>query len=268
MKKTHYLFKVLFICILASIFLCTLLIGCSKKDDNNSTLNTTIFAISFTYSDYLNPKDIINVGFSTNDWSIIPEVEANGKALNIGGLGGMYREIPYSDVLNYKVTANGKTTSGSIAMPRWFYDSTCNGDTLLIERAIVVDSSNIYNISWQPTKCDYQRFSFFEDDVFNFEMLDDSISNYIIYNDQLTNRIFEFDIDLVNGDIRIAGATPSVFGEYGEGFVHASSNYNYKFFHSPGGKSHQMTNNDNITPDERVKEFVKRFNDIWNNTKN
>ena len=94
-------------------------------------------------------------------------------------------EIPWSNVLNYKVGANGKTTSGSITMPRLLYPATCNGDTLINGLSIVVDSANSYNISWQPIICDYQKFSYFEDDVYIFEMLDNNVSNYIVYNNQL-----------------------------------------------------------------------------------
>jgi len=268
MEKNYSLLKVMFIGILASVILSTLLIGCSKDDDDDSSSsNSTIFGISFLHNDRYDDQ-LIGVGFTTTDRSIIPEVEVNGKVLNKfwidEGFGG-WMEIPYSNVLNYKVTANGKTTSGSISMPSQLYNVTCNGLSLSDVETNYIDSSNSYNISWQPPTCDYQRFSFYENNVYISEVLESSISNYTLYANQIDDDYFYFDIDVVNGDKLIAGATPSVSGEYGKGFVLAEADNYYSIRINTGAKSNQPVKKDKVTSEERAKNFVKKFNEVWTN---
>ena len=271
MKKNYKFFKTIFIGIIACVSLSIMFAGCNKDDDavnntttNSTTDNTPIFAMEFSYSgrnvstEYLE----IDVFFTTTDISVIPEVEVNGVVVEKfefeEGISGQM-EIPFSEVINYKVTANGKTTSGSITMPIHISSIDCNGLTIPYNNAPDIPEVDTYDYSWQPSTCDYQRISYLS----YSRILDNDIATHTMNGDLLSENMSYcwFNVYFKNGDRIIPGATPSVSGEYGNGYVIASV-YNNFSYDITIGKSKKTASKIVVTPEVRLKEFVRNFNEV------
>ena len=198
MKKVSGGFKKSFFGIILPLLL--IFISCNKDDDavnitdntnNNPTEEATVFAMEIDcIGSGVNKK--ISIYFTTTDSLSIPIVEVNGVLMDVSFNDAMcgFIEIPYSDIVNYKVTANGNSTLGEIPMPNRIDNATCNGVTCMNGVVSVIENTNTFNLSWQPIECDYQSIVYDEGE--KNSVLDRNTSTYSILSDDSRASNHEF----------------------------------------------------------------------------
>lgn len=215
------------------------LVGCSKDNgmSTNPTYNpTAYFAMGLDfYSDRWSADNEINVSFLFSDLSVIPSVVVNGYQLNeieINEEGiEMEGEIPYSTVINYSVSANGKSTSGTINMP-YITNATCSGQLLRTDTTNAVTLADSYAFSWTGSNFMggfniYSEFYMVDSGYYYYRYIDTSILQSTITLFRQNDTLQRFSIEGVNGVNLIPGATPNVTGLYGNGYVVAKCHYEY-----------------------------------------
>lgn len=220
-------------------------ISCSEDSSTGSSGLDAEFILLIRQGEYDDiTRDNMSVYFITTDSTSTPSVDVNGYSITAfetysgslteGKIVGRL-QLPFSNSINYSVSKDGNTTSGSINMPVFPSNVSVNG----IELMDVTDSpeneipsSNSLQFTWDCAFFDYFSYSMEGGNYPNgtttdkFITLDPSGSNY-----------FEFYIRSANG-VDLGSVTtlseiePNVTGDYGKGYVAAwldSDNYNIKF---------------------------------------
>ena len=200
-------------------------VSCSNDDKDSTESSKPIFLlyISAYDEDYDSRNLIIDVDFLCAYPAVIPEVTINGNAMtnfdiDDGGIWGSIN-IPYSNNVDYSVSADGKTTSGSITIPQEPYNVICNGVLLVENSNNSIPASNTFNFSWLCNNYDY--FKYYWDSSYEYirgYILDPNIT---LYADG--SNYYYFDLRSRNGVLLEPGATPNVEGEYGNGYVVATN---------------------------------------------
>jgi hypothetical protein len=165
--KNFYLFKLALIAVIALATIVTFFTSCSKDDEDDNTTESskeTIFSLDFT----LRASDAtpsIYAYFGASKADILPSVIINGEEVTQyefdGNLVFANLEIPYSKSINYSVSADGKTTTGSITMPDTITNNlTCNDQIVNSCREYQLPQAETCIFKWVPVECDYQGISF------------------------------------------------------------------------------------------------------------
>ena len=204
-----------------------LLPSCTKEiNDENTSQNPVTFTFRFYTGPDINGDKLIYVDFATLDQTV-PKVVINGVNItdfnaNLAISGEL--KIPYSSTINYSVTANQKTTEGSITAPSFVNTFTCNN--IDVAGGNAVEKSLHYNFAWNNVNCDYQEF-YFEYYGYSYtshsEFLNRNARNFQLSNiDDNTNN-FSVSLYSRTGFKAEVGAKANVLGDYGNGFVSAYS---------------------------------------------
>jgi|GEM_PF-2574053 len=238
-------------------------VSCSNGDKNSTESSKPIFMLYFyAYSeDYDSKTLIIDVDFLCNYLSVIPEVTINGNLMtnfdfDDGGIWGNI-DIPYSNTIDYSVSANGKTTSGSITIPQEPYNVICNGVLLEEDSYNYIPAANTFNFSWICNNYDY--FKYYWDSSYEY------LRGYIL-DPNITlaadgSSYYYFDLRSRNGVLLEPGATPNVEGEYGNGYVIATCDDLYFTIHVDSERTeNSKLLKPRISKEERHEELKEKFN--------
>ncbi len=254
LKNRTYTMKTVF----ALIMLALAFNGC--KVINEEEQNDTIFGLEFNYSGAYG-QNYIDVFFTTNNLSEIPEVEINGEVINKFNMESSlsaWVEIPYSSMIYYNVSCDGKTTSGNIKIPQNLSGVDCNGFPLNEDNNVTyVPYASEYEFTWPVVPCDFQSLEI-ESDEYSTIWLDSTVNTYTIYNNELDSNYLYVNIDLHNGDKMEPGAVPGTDGSYGAGFVTAISHNAYFVYRNMYGSL--KNTNSFINKEQKLERFVDAFN--------
>ena len=233
-------------CFLALI---SLQIGCSEKctcPEPKPSSQEAIFALllykSYDYSS--TPVPVIHAGFSTTDCSEVPSVTINNKKmdniyLDNGSLEGEMI-LPYgTNVFNYSVSANKKTTSGSITMPPDLFNVVCNG--VLLEACTpsacpgnYVPISGTLNFSWSCNGYDYFLLNLYAYGYLSCDTTLATNSTNVAMTFCNGADDYYFSLASVRGAWFKEGQKPNVSGNYGKGYVWAANPTQFTFHPNTG----------------------------------
>jgi len=238
-------------------------VSCSNDDKDSTESSKPIFLlyISAYDEDYDSKTLIVNVDFLCSYPSVIPEVTINGNSMtnfdiDDGGIWGTI-DIPYSNTIDYSVSANGKTTSSSITIPQEPYNVICNGVLLEEDSYNYIPASNTFNFSWICSNYDY--FKYYWDS--NYEYIRGYIldPNITLYADG--SNYYYFDLRSRNGVLLEPGATPNVEGEYGNGYVVATNEgLDFTIQVESERTENGKLNKPRISKEVRHEELKEKFN--------
>lgn len=245
------------------IFSLITLISCEKDDSNPvSSEIETFFTLYFDVDTYDTTSNV-DVNFMTTNLSEIPSVLINGQNITrfdlyAGSIQAYLNNLDYSDTFNYSITADGKTTSGTINMPSKPFNVSCNGVLLDEEETVWIDSSSTYNFSWSCNEYDY---------FYCYLRGNDNIKEYtqdtsITYSNG--NDYYKFGICSYVGSTMVPGDLPNVTGDYGKGYIIAESDYEYYYFNISGG---MLTKKTLIkeNKEKKIEEFRRKFIELVKN---
>jgi hypothetical protein len=255
---------------LVILFISIIAVSCTKNDNSDVSIPVT-FNLNFVYYD-LN-GEYIYAYFATSGTEI-PEVKINGATIghftSSGSLITGYLYIPFDNEVEYSVTANGQTTSGTIDMPEFITQMECNNVTIYESISNYnFTKSTKYKLVWDQADCDHQFIicGYVLPNVYEF--LEPDNSKYTINASDLKypgSSYLYIYLDLVNGDRMISGSKPGVNGDYGDGFVTAiadcsfyltsSSSYNYT------DKSIVLPQKREINIEEQNAKYLERFKKV------
>jgi len=238
-------------------------VSCSSDDNDSTESSKPIFLlyISAHTGDYDSKTLIIDVDFLCAYPSVIPEVTINGNVMtnfdiDDGGIWGSI-DIPYSNTIDYSVSADGKTTSGSITIPQEPYNVICNGVLLEEDSYNYIPASNSFNFSWICNNYDY--FKYYWDSSYEWirgYILDPNISFYAD-----GSNYYYFDLRSRNGVLLEPGATPNVEGEYGNGYVVATCDgLDFTIQVESGRTENSKLVKPRISEEVRHEELKEKFN--------
>jgi hypothetical protein len=209
-----------------------LFVACS--DDDSSPVSPDNSSPSFTiYFDVdLNERGKnVDVDFMTTNISKIPSVVVNGTAIDIfeireGSIQGTLSNLSYSETFTFEISADGKTTTGSIEMPADVTTITCNSTNIEEDSTVYVEAAETYNFAWTSSNADYFicGFSNTTDDIVDEKLCKTPSVSY----DATGHTRYRFDLKSYVGPVLESGAVPNVTGAYGAGYAVAES-YNQDY---------------------------------------
>jgi len=221
--------------ILVRMFLVVIIFAsCSDSSEILQPGDNSYFSLTFDQDTY-EDNSIVYAYFMTTNLSEIPTVNINGENLARFGVyegsiqGSM--ELEFSNQYSFNISSNGKNTSGSITMPNEPTNVMCNSVLLTNQGTNSFPYADSFNFSWNGNNYDYfycywntnnyslEQYAYPTETNTTFSPRNSDINQYYFY------------IRAANGVRPISGSSPNVRGEYGAGYVIASSL----------GKSYQIT---------------------------
>jgi hypothetical protein len=238
-------------------------IACDKDDDSNpvSPSGETFFALHFDVDNYVETN--VDIYFMTTNLSVIPTVTINGQNMKNfgvyeGSIQGWMYNFSYSNTFNYSVTANGKTTSGTINMPSDPYNVICNGTLLDEDNINNISPSNSYNFSWNCNSYDYF------DCKWGYNWTDEYTTNTNITFYPDDSNYYFFYLAAISGAMMTPGSQPNVSGSYGKGYVTAELDYLSYTISVSSGLTKIIPKDEN--KEKIFEKFKRNFNElIFNN---
>lgn len=219
----------------------------------------------------------VTVKFLTDNLAVIPEVTVNDTTFTEFEFGEvyltLYETVSSEDTLDYSISVGDSVTSGSISLPL-VDEATCNGESLLInDEYIAIQEDSAFTLEWDDTPdyvkiepvtfwyqdwerviTDENQFSVDTSKTWRDADVDDDDEPEFLY-------AFLYRFRAFNGVRLVSGATPNVYGDYGDGYVTAKVReefpdvgmHEYVF-----PKKNTEVNSDNIkTKEQRDKEMKK-----------
>jgi len=256
--KTIKLAFIASISILSTVFL---VISCDDETTDPEALTSPVtFTFKFVTESNMYGNKAIYVHFATLDQTV-PKVVVNGVEITRFSVGLAIDgslDIPYSNIVNYSVSANEKVTTGSINIPDIVTTFSCNGSNIIGGTSI--EKSQNYSFYWEGVDCDYQefRYEYYGSSSVDYrEFIHKDLAVFDVSN--IPESVSNLSVSLysISGFKPEVGANPNIKGTYGNGFVSASSK-------AYGDISLNSTLKAPNKSKESHKEFVENFIKVAN----
>ena len=240
------------------------LVSCDEDEETPTSTGTQRYFALYFDVDRNSETNVLDIdaNFWTSDLSEVPTVTINGVSMeNFGFEGGLYgnlNNLQYANTVNYSISLDDKTTTGSIDMPSDPYNVLCNGISIEEgQNTIPIPQNNSFNISWLCNSYDY--FYIYWSSYNNYSNDNITVNNYTFYYDGLG--YYYFSIYSYKGPILMSGSQPNVTGDYGKGYVFAESDgFNFDWYYYSSSIQKLSTN---IVDDKaRITYYKEKFNEL------